>query len=198
MSDSCPPLEQYVCRFTPDHLTGRSFISLLTQPYFMSLPLKYHPYTFRQFGCCRILYLTGRSFINSLTLVYFMSSRSDTGCQPGKTWKASAFRFSRLDTRRLHSFGQALDLLVTVSSMCYHTSTPALSTLSSSRGLTGFLQGYLILRGASRLDAFSVYPFRTRPPCPGPGGPAGAPAVRPARSSRTKASSFQISCACAG
>ena len=35
-----------------------------------------------------------------------------------------------------HCFGYALDLLVTVSSMCYHTSTSALSTSSSSRGLT--------------------------------------------------------------
>src|SRR5699024_9053121 len=36
----------------------------------------------------------------------------------------------------LFRFGYALDLLVTVSSMCYHTSTSALSTSSSSRGLT--------------------------------------------------------------
>ena len=35
-----------------------------------------------------------------------------------------------------HCFGYALDLLVTVSSMCYHTSTSALSTSSSSSGLT--------------------------------------------------------------
>ena len=41
--------------------------------------------------------------------------------------------------------------------MPYSTSTPALSTSSSSRGLT-LTMGYLILRGASRLDAFSVYP----------------------------------------
>ena len=56
--------------------------------------------------------------------------------------------------------GQALTLLVTVSSVHYCTSTPALSTSSSSRGLT-LAMGYLILRGASRLDAFSVYPFPT-------------------------------------
>ena len=38
-----------------------------------------------------------------------------------------------------HAFlGQALTLLVAVSSMCYHTSTPALSTSSSSRGFTPF------------------------------------------------------------
>ena len=56
--------------------------------------------------------------------------------------------------------GQALDRLVAVSSMPYGTSTPALSTSSSSRGLT-LAMGYLILRGASRLDAFSVYPVPT-------------------------------------
>ena len=97
-----------------------------------------------------------------------------------------------------HSFGQAFDLLVTVRYMCYHTYTPALSTSSSSRGLIGFLQGYLILRGASRLDAFSVYPFQTWLPCYAIGMTTGEPAVRPARSSRTKASSFQISYARAG
>ena len=94
--------------------------------------------------------------------------------------------------------GQAFDLLVTVRCMCYHTYTPALSTSSSSRGLIGFLQGYLILRGASRLDAFSVYPFQTWLPCYAIGMTTGEPAVRPARSSRTKASSFQISYARAG
>lgn len=49
---------------------------------------------------------------------------------------------------------------MTVSSIRYRTSTSALSTSSSSRGLT-LAMGYLILRGASRLDAFSVYPFPT-------------------------------------
>ena len=51
----------------------------------------------------------------------------------------------------------AIDLLVTFSYIHYCTSTYDLSTLSSSRGL----YGYLILRGASRLDAFSVYPVQT-------------------------------------
>ena len=95
-------------------------------------------------------------------------------------------------------FGQALTRLVTVSSMCYHTSTSALSTSSSSRGFTSLRMGYLILRGASRLDAFSVYPFRTWLPGHGFGKPTGPPAVRPSRSSRTKDSSSQISYAHAG
>ena len=118
MSDSCfyicPPLEQYVCRFAPDCLIRWSFISLLTQPYFMPLPLKHHP--------------------------AMLPSR--------KT------RFPSASTcRLLLSFllGQALDLLVTVSSMCYHTSTPALSTLSSSRGLTGLSPGISHLKGGFTL-----------------------------------------------
>ena len=64
--------------------------------------------------------------------------------------------------------GQALDLLVTVSFTCCHASTPDLSTLSSSRGLS-LAMGCLILRGASRLDAFSAYPVRAWLPCCGIG-----------------------------
>ena len=95
-------------------------------------------------------------------------------------------------------FGQALTRVVTVSSMCYHTSTSALSTSSSSRGFTSLRMGYLILRGASRLDAFSVYPFPTWLPGREPGGSTGTPEVSPSRSSRTKDSSSQISSARAG
>ena len=65
----------------------------------------------------------------------------------------------------MHPHGQALDRLVTVSSECCHSSTPALSTPSSPGGLTCLRRGYPVLRGASRLDAFSVYPVRTWPPC---------------------------------
>ena len=50
--------------------------------------------------------------------------------------------------------------------MLCSTYTSALSTSFSSRGLT-LAMGYLILRLASRLDAFSVYPFPTCLPCYG-------------------------------
>ena len=95
------------------------------------------------------------------------------------------------------AFGQALDRLVTVSSTCYHASTSVLSTSCSSRGLR-LATGDLILRGASRLDAFSVYPVRTWLLCRAVGTTTDPPAVRPPRSSRTKGSSSQISCARAG
>ena len=94
--------------------------------------------------------------------------------------------------------GQALTRLVTVSSMCYHTSTSALSTSSSSRGFTSLRMGYLILRGASRLDAFSVYPFPAWLLCYAFGKTTDTPAASPSRSSRTKDSSSQISYAHAG
>ena len=58
--------------------------------------------------------------------------------------------------------------------------------------------GYLILRGASRLDAFSVYPVPTWLPGYAFGNSTGAPEVSPSRSSRTKDSSSQISYAHAG
>ena len=58
---------------------------------------------------------------------------------------------------------------MTFSSVHCCTYTHALSTSSSSRGLIHLREGYLILRGASRLDAFSVYPCRTWLPCHGIG-----------------------------
>ena len=46
-------------------------------------------------------------------------------------------------------------------------------------------RGNLISERASRLDAFSGYPFRTWPTSRAPGGTTGTPEVRPSRSSRT-------------
>ena len=66
------------------------------------------------------------------------------------------------------------------------------------KGSYFFRMGYLILRGASRLDAFSVYPFQTWLLCHALGNTTDPPEVRPSRSSRTKDSSSQISYAHAG
>ena len=66
------------------------------------------------------------------------------------------------------------------------------------KGSYFFRMGYLILRGASRLDAFSVYPVQTWLLCHAVGTTTDTPVVRPSRSSRTKDSSSQISYARAG
>src|ERR1700758_3651510 len=50
-----------------------------------------------------------------------------------------------------------IERLVPVSFTCYHASTPGLSTWWSSTAL----KGKLVLRGASRLDAFSGYLVHT-------------------------------------
>ena len=57
--------------------------------------------------------------------------------------------------------GQALDLLVHASFVHLCTSTLCLSPCSLQGVLPDYSVGYLILGGASRLDAFSVYLFRT-------------------------------------
>ena len=56
-------------------------------------------------------------------------------------------------------------------------------------------EGYLIFGWASRLDAFSAYPFRTQLPSAAPGGTTGTLEVRGFRSSRTRKPSRQVSCA---
>ena len=66
------------------------------------------------------------------------------------------------------------------------------------KGSYFFRMGYLILRGASRLDAFSVYPFPAWLLCHALGRTTDSPAASPTRSSRTKDSSSQISYAHAG
>ena len=64
-----------------------------------------------------------------------------------------------------------------------------------SKGSYSFRMGNLILWSASRLDAFSVYQIRTWLLSYAVGTTTDAPVVRPSRSSRTKDSSTQISCA---
>ena len=66
------------------------------------------------------------------------------------------------------------------------------------KGSYSFRMGHLISRGASRLDAFSVYPFPAWLLCYALGKTTDTPAASPSRSSRTKDSSSQISYAHAG
>jgi hypothetical protein len=58
--------------------------------------------------------------------------------------------------------------------------------------------GVLILEWASHLDAFSAYPFRTWPMSSAAGATTHTLEVRPSRSSRTRDSSPQNSCAHGG
>jgi hypothetical protein len=57
--------------------------------------------------------------------------------------------------------GQALGLLVPVGSVYYYLRPPAYQPSSLLGALPGYPVGNLILKRASRLDAFSGYHFRT-------------------------------------
>ena len=97
-------------------------------------------------------------------------------------------------SRRIRFFlDQALDRLVLTS---FHITAFTPSTYQPCR-LQGVLPacavGYFFSRGASRLDAFSVYPVRTSLPCYAVGTTTVAPEVRPFRSSRTRNSSSHVS-----
>ena len=68
---------------------------------------------------------------------------------------------SKLHSKYSFLFGQALDLLVSVSLTCHHAYTPDLSPPVLGGVLLAFAMGNLVLGWASHLDAFSVYPFPT-------------------------------------
>ena len=91
------------------------------------------------------------------------------------------------------SLDQALDRLV-LTSFRITALTPSTYQPCCLQGvLPAFAVGYFFLRGASRLDAFSVYPVRTSLPCYAVGTTTVAPEVRPFRSSRTRNSSSHVS-----
>ena len=88
---------------------------------------------------------------------------------------------------------QALDRLV-LTSFRITAFTPSTYQPCRLQGvLPAYAVGYFFSRGASRLDAFSVYPVRTSLPCYAVGTTTVAPEVRPFRSSRTRNSSSHVS-----
>ena len=97
-------------------------------------------------------------------------------------------RFSRLSPRPISN--SQLHMLP-----CFHLCPIYLVVF---KGSYFFRMRDLILRGASRLDAFSVYPFPAWLLCYAFGKTTDTPAASPSRSSRTKDSSSQISYAHAG
>ena len=86
-------------------------------------------------------------------------------------------------------------VLVLVSFTPHGASTSNLSTGWSSPPLQDLRRGELILRLASRLDAFSGYPFRAWLPCYATGVTTGSLGARSSRSSRTRDKPSQFSCA---
>ncbi len=114
-------------------------------------------------GCCLLFNYQGSFLLSSQRqLIYIITFT--IACQQlfyfSFSLSASIISVVRNSLSNLYLstlLGYALDLLVTVSSMCYHTSTSVLSTSSSSRGLTTFvgishLEGGFTLRCLQRLS----------------------------------------------
>ena len=108
---------------------------------------------------------------------------------------AAAVNFvpSRSFSSHSHILDQALDLLVLTSSRITAFTPSTYQPCCLQGVLPAYAVGYLFSRGASRLDAFSVYPVRTSLPCYAVGTTTVAPEVRPFRSSRTRNSSSHVS-----
>ena len=69
--------------------------------------------------------------------------------------------FAFLSAPQIKMLGQALGLLVPVSYIHTALPPPAYQPCSLHGSLLAYAMGNLISKGASRLDAFSVYPVRT-------------------------------------
>jgi len=76
---------------------------------------------------------------------------------PERPARVTARRMRHYDEHCIMRAIKSIELLVPVSCMHCCTSTPGLSTWWSSTTL----EGELVSRWVSRLDAFSGYPFRT-------------------------------------
>ena len=107
--------------------------------------------------------------------------------------KPISFQFSLWSHLILRSsLDQVLDRLVSAS--FYVTAfTPLTYHLVVFQGSYFFRMGYLFLRWASRLDAFSVYPVRISLPSCALGRTTVAPVMRSLRSSRTRSNSSHVS-----
>ena len=122
-------------------------------------------------GCFPTL---SRSIIAAAGLNF--SVRNGKRCAPAHCRHSSLGRPSRDGvkadtTAAAHKRAEALGPLVPLGSTCRHARTCGLSTSSSPTAL----KGGLISGRASRLDALSAYPLRTRLPGSAPGGATGSP-----------------------
>ena len=104
--------------------------------FFCIFKTTYMWHSLRIFLPCVLIYSSGHLVTSSLSVICFANIQSNS-------WslfhmQACSDRSFLVLTACLSLIGQALDRLVTVSSIHYCTSTSALSTSSSSRGLTSF------------------------------------------------------------
>ena len=100
------------------------------------------------------------SALEGLTSVFGMGTGGTPPPSPPESFQMSFDNHTSSGKRSLpSSFGQALDRLVPVSSICCHTYTPGLSTSSSPRGLTRLFCGRSHLGAGFALRCFQRLSF---------------------------------------
>ena len=110
---------------------------------------------------------------------------------PTKSWIRKRVMVVDVEDDSKREEGQAVRAISTGPRTHCCVYTPRLST----RWSFWALKGEFIWRWASHLDAFSGYPFRSWLSGYAAGATTGTPEERPSRSSRTKDSASQLSCA---
>ena len=151
--------------------------------------------------------LSVSSALEVLTVVFGMGTRvSPPPSSPDlrglhRQSQLSCHRPCTLETRYLLCFASYSPTTQVKPSTDSYPSAPRITTLPRRTDLPCLLQGvllhcwmgYVILGEASRLDAFSAYPFPTWLPSGALGRTTGTPAVGSSRSSRTKDESSHVS-----
>ena len=152
------------------------------------LPGRFQPSTF---GVCELNYRVRHGYGCILTAIATESLRDVLS----KLYRRKSRRLSPFSRAFVKFFKLRPRPISTVSlqtSRLFHSQPINLIVFKGSYSL---LMRSLILGRASRLDAFSVYPFRMRLSSRATGVTTGTPLIRPLRSSRTRSSLPQTSCA---
>ena len=152
------------------------------------LPGRFQPSTF---GVCELNYRVRHGYGCILTAIATESLRVSV---LSKLYRRKVFR-------RLLPLSRACEIQVKTRPISTASLQPLRAFHSQPINLIVFKGSYsLLMRSlisgrASRLDAFSVYPFRMRLSSRATGVTTGTPLIRPLRSSRTRSSLPQTSCA---
>ena len=135
--------------------------SLQSTPTYFLVNKKVSKENFKPRALVRYNHACQVSAVRSFAAFLVSRNRFEDVSTPSKPNKVTSACFASACMSSRTILGQALGLLVPVSSIHYCTSTSGLSTSSSTTCLTPQGMRDLILGKVSRLDAFSVYLVRT-------------------------------------
>ena len=164
-------------------------VELLVNQQLPILPGRFQPSTF---GVCELNYRVRHGYGCILTAIATESLRVSV---LSKLYRRKVFRRALAFLVALVKFKLRPRPISTASLQPLRAFHSQPINLIVFKGSYSLLMRSLISGRASRLDAFSVYPFRMRLSSRATGVTTGTPLIRPLRSSRTRSSLPQTSCA---